>query len=98
VFAPTNDAFAAIASTVQDLTDIELTTVLTYHVLDQQVLAADIPFGTEINTVAGQTITINNSPLRIIDKTATPAPIAATDIRASNGVIHVVSKVLIPTL
>jgi transforming growth factor-beta-induced protein len=36
--------------------------------------------------------------LRITDKTATPAPITATDIRASNGVIHVVSKVLIPAL
>jgi transforming growth factor-beta-induced protein len=98
VFAPTNDAFSAIASTVASLTPTQLSTVLTYHVLGSQVLSTQIPFGTAVTTVSGQTLTINNSPLRITDKTATPAPITATDIRASNGVIHVVSKVLIPAL
>ncbi len=43
-----------------------------------------------------QTFIINNNPLAITDKTAAAAPITATDVRASNGVIHVVSKVLIP--
>jgi transforming growth factor-beta-induced protein len=98
VFAPTNDAFAAIASTVAGLSTPQLTTVLTYHVLGGQVLAAAIPFGTPVATVAGQTITFANNPLRITDTTATPAPIAATNVRASNGVIHVVGKVLIPAL
>jgi transforming growth factor-beta-induced protein len=99
VFAPTNDAFAAIAATVATLTPAQLGTVLTYHVLASQVLAADIPFGTPITTVEGQTITINaGTPPTITDTTATPAPIVATDVRASNGVIHVISKVLIPTL
>jgi uncharacterized surface protein with fasciclin (FAS1) repeats len=98
VFAPTNDAFAAIAATVAGLSNAQLTTVLTYHVLGSQVLSTAIPFGTPVNTVANQTITINQSPLGITDTTATPAPIVATDVRASNGVIHVVSKVLIPNL
>lgn len=99
VFAPTNDAFAAIASTVAGLTTPQLGTVLTYHVLGTQVLAADIPFGTPITTVAGQSITINaGPPPTITDTTATPAPLVATDVRASNGVIHVISKVLIPAL
>ena len=99
VFAPTNDAFAAIASTVAGLTPAQLTTVLTYHVLGSQVLAANIPFGTPVNTLAAQTITINaTTPPTITDKTATPAPIVATDVRASNGVIHVIGKVLLPTL
>ena len=99
VFAPTNQAFADIASTVATLTPTQLSTVLTYHVIGSQVLAAQIPFGTPVATLAGgQTITIQNTPLRVIDTTATPAPIAATDIRASNGVIHVVTKVLIPAL
>jgi transforming growth factor-beta-induced protein len=99
VFAPTNDAFAAIQSTVAGLSTAQLTTVLTYHVLGSQVLAADIPFGTPVATVAGQTITINaGTPPTITDTTATPAPIVATDVRASNGVIHVISKVLIPAL
>jgi transforming growth factor-beta-induced protein len=99
VFAPTNQAFADIASTVATLTPTQLSTVLTYHVIGSQVLAAQIPFGTPVATLAGgQTITIQNTPLRVIDTTATPAPSAATDIRASNGVIHVVTKVLIPAL
>jgi uncharacterized surface protein with fasciclin (FAS1) repeats len=99
VFAPTNDAFAAIQSTVASLTVPQLTKVLTYHVLPAQVLAADIPFGTPVATVEGETITINAAtPPTITDKTTTPAPIVATDVRASNGVIHVISKVLIPTL
>jgi uncharacterized surface protein with fasciclin (FAS1) repeats len=99
VFAPTNNAFALIAPTVAGLSIPELTTVLTYHVLGSQVLAADIPFGAAVPTLATpQTITINASPLTITDTTATPAPIIATDVRASNGVIHVISKVLIPLL
>ncbi len=99
VFAPTNDAFAAIQTTVAGLTTAQLTQVLTYHVLPGQVLAAAIPFGTPVATVEGQTITINaGTPPTISDKTATPAPIVATDVRASNGVIHVIGKVLIPTL
>ena len=99
VFAPTNDAFAAIQSTVAGLSTAQLTTVLTYHVLASQVLAADIPFGTPVATVEGETITINaGTPPTITDKTTTPAPIVATNVRASNGVIHVISKVLIPAL
>ncbi|MBX3624147.1 MAG: fasciclin domain-containing protein [Rhizobacter sp.] len=98
VFAPTNQAFADIASTVASLTPTQLSTVLTYHVLPSQVLASQVPFGTPVATVSGQSITVQNSPLRIVDTTATPAPIVATDVRASNGVIHVISKVLIPTL
>ncbi|MES2990942.1 MAG: fasciclin domain-containing protein [Pseudomonadota bacterium] len=99
VFAPTNDAFAAIQTTVAGLSTAQLTQVLTYHVLPAQVLAAAIPFGTPVATVEGQTITINpGTPPTISDKTATPAPIVATDVRASNGVIHVIGKVLIPTL
>ena len=99
VFAPTNDAFAAIASTVAGLTTDQLTKVLTYHVLPIQVLAADIPFGTPVTTVEGEAITINTgTPPTISDTTASPAGIVATDVRASNGVIHVINKVLIPTL
>jgi uncharacterized surface protein with fasciclin (FAS1) repeats len=99
VFAPTNTAFEAIASTVAGLSTEQLTTVLTYHVLGSQVLAADIPFGPAGPTLATQTLTINaGTPPTITDKTATPASIVATDVRASNGVIHVIGKVLIPTL
>ena len=102
VFAPTNDAFAAIASTVAGLTTPQLQTVLTYHVLGSQVLSSGIPFGTPVATVAGQNITINAGTAPVIatitDTTATPANIVAVDVRASNGVIHVINKVLLPTL
>jgi len=99
VFAPTNDAFAAIQSTVAGLTTAQLIKVLTYHVLPAQVLAANIPFGTPVATVEGETLTINSgTPPTITDKTSINASIVITDVRASNGVIHVINKVLIPTL
>jgi len=96
VFAPTNDAFAAAPS---GLTEDQLRTVLTYHAVPSRVLAADIPFGTPVPTVALQTITINEgTPPTITDTTSAAARITATDVRASNGVIHVIDKVLIPAL
>lgn len=102
VFAPTNTAFAAIASTVASLTPPQLSTVLTYHVLDSQVLSSGIPFGTPVATLSGQSITINAGTAPVIatitDTTTTRADIAAVDVRASNGVIHVISKVLLPNL
>jgi uncharacterized surface protein with fasciclin (FAS1) repeats len=102
VFAPTNDAFAAIASTVAGLTTQQLTTVLTYHVVGAQVLSSGIPFGTPVATLSGQNIAITAGPAptiaRITDSTTTPKSIVAVDVRASNGVIHVLSGVLIPNL
>jgi uncharacterized surface protein with fasciclin (FAS1) repeats len=99
VFAPTNAAFAAAPS---GLTTPQLTTVLTYHVLGSQVLSSAIPFGTPVATLAGQDITINAGTAPVIatitDTTAAPATITAVDVRASNGVIHVINKVLIPSL
>jgi transforming growth factor-beta-induced protein len=102
VFAPTNTAFA---SAPVNLSDAQLKSVLLYHVLSSQVLSSDIPFGTAVNTlnttnlnnatVPAQTITINNN-LTITDKQNSAAKITATDVRGSNGVIHVLDKVLIP--
>jgi len=101
VFAPTNAAFAAAPT---GLTTQQLATVLTYHVLDLNpaVLSSAIPFGTPVTTVAQQDITINAGTAPVIatitDTTSTPATITAVDVRASNGVIHVIDKVLIPSL
>ena len=100
VFAPTNDAFAAISSTVAGLTIPQLTTVLTYHVVGAQVLSSGIPFGTPVATLSGQSITINagSAPTiaTITDSTTAPKRIVAVDVRASNGVIHVIDTVLMP--
>ncbi len=102
VFVPTNDAFAAIAGTVAVLTGPQLSTVLTYHVLTSQVLSSGIPFGTPVATLSGQNITITAGPAptiaRITDSTTAPKSIVGVDVRASNGVIHVLSGVLIPNL
>jgi transforming growth factor-beta-induced protein len=102
VFAPTNDAFAAIAPTVAGLTTPQLTSVLTYHVIGAQVLSSGIPFGTPVASLSGQSITINAGTAPVIatitDTTTTAANIVAVDVRASNGVIHVINKVLLPSL
>lgn len=96
VFAPTDAAFAAAP---QNLSPAQLRTVLTYHVLPSQVLSTQIPFGTPVATVAGQNLVVNaGTPPTIRDTTAVPARITAVDVRASNGVIHVIDKVLIPSL
>ena len=101
VFAPTNAAFAALltelgVSKAALLADKALLTkVLTYHVVAGRVLKADVPVGTAIGTVQGDTLTINAS-LAIADQRARSANIVATDVLTSNGVIHVIDKVILP--
>jgi uncharacterized surface protein with fasciclin (FAS1) repeats len=101
VFAPTNAAFAALltelgVSKAALLADKALLTkVLTYHVVAGRVLKADVPVGTAIGTVQGDTFTINAS-LAITDQRARSAKIVATDVLTSNGVIHVIDKVILP--
>jgi uncharacterized surface protein with fasciclin (FAS1) repeats len=101
VFAPTNAAFAALLTelgvTKQALlaNTALLTSVLTYHVVPGRVLKADVPVNTAITTVQGQTFTINAS-LAITDSRGRQSSIVATDVFTSNGVIHVVDKVLLP--
>jgi uncharacterized surface protein with fasciclin (FAS1) repeats len=101
VFAPTDAAFAA-ALTELGLTKAQLLanvpllkTVLTYHVVPGRVLKADVPVGTPVATVQGETFTVN-AALAITDKRARVANIVATDVLASNGVIHVIDKVILP--
>ncbi len=104
VFAPTNDAFNALLTELgvtkaQLLADKALlTAVLRYHVLGAQVLRADVPLGRAITPLAGGIFKIDTVPggLQITDGRNRKANITATDIRASNGVIHVVDKVILP--
>jgi len=101
VLAPTNAAFAALlaelgVSKAALLADkAMLTKVLTYHVLPSRVLKAEVPVGKPITTVQGQSFTINAS-LQITDQNARVANLVGTDVFASNGVIHVVDRVLLP--
>jgi uncharacterized surface protein with fasciclin (FAS1) repeats len=101
VFAPTNDAFAALLaelgiSKAALLADIPLLTkVLTYHVLPGRVLRAQVPVGPAITTLQGETFTVD-STLAITDRRGRRAGITATDVFASNGVIHVLDRVILP--
>ena len=101
VFAPTNTAFANLLtelgiSKAALLADTALLTkVLTYHVVSGRVLKADVPLNTAITTVQGDTFTVNAS-LAITDQRGRSANITGTDVLTSNGVIHVIDKVILP--
>jgi len=90
VFAPTNDAFVALLANVPLLTK-----VLTYHVVSGRVLKADVPVGPAITTLQGETFTVD-ATLAITDRRGRKAGITGTDVLTSNGVIHVVDKVILP--
>ncbi|MEJ2130346.1 MAG: fasciclin domain-containing protein [Gammaproteobacteria bacterium] len=95
VFAPTDAAFARIPQETLDalLKDKQaLAKVLTYHVVAGEVRASEVVRLSSATTVEGSTLAIDTgSGVRIDD-----ANVVATDITASNGVIHVIDKVLIP--
>jgi uncharacterized surface protein with fasciclin (FAS1) repeats len=97
VFAPTDDAFAAIPKETLDalLADPsgDLTQILLYHVVPGKVMAADVTDGLEAATVQGAPVnfTIADGVVKINDAT-----IVTTDIEASNGVIHVIDAVIMP--
>ena len=101
VFAPTNAAFAALLTELgvskADLLANKplLTAVLTYHVLGARVLKADVVPGAQPNTVQGENFSIS-AALAITDKRARMANIVATDVLTSNGVIHVIDRVILP--
>ena len=97
VFAPTDEAFAAIPQETIDalLADPsgDLTQILLYHVLAGKVMAADVTDGLEATTVQGSPVnfTVADGNVQIND-----ANIVTTDIEASNGVIHVIDAVIMP--
>lgn len=101
VFAPTDAAFALLLTELgitkeQLLADRALLVkVLTYHVVPGRVLKAAVPVGAPITTVQGGTFSVNPA-LGITDQRARVANITATDVLASNGVIHVLDRVLLP--
>lgn len=98
VFAPTDDAFAKLpAGTVETLLKPEnkdqLVAILTYHVVPGKVMAADVVKLNETKTVNGAMLNVraDGNGVMIND-----AKVSATDIPASNGVIHVIDSVVLP--
>lgn len=94
VFAPTNDAFAAIQDVVDGLSIEELTEVLLYHVVDARALSGDLQDGQTITTLGGGELTVG-----ITEGVVTingSAVVTSADNDGTNGVIHVIDSVLIP--
>ncbi|MDR7328650.1 fasciclin domain-containing protein [Corynebacterium guangdongense] len=106
VFAPTDEAFAALPEGTLDtlLADPsgDLTEILTYHVIPDEVFAADVVEldGQTVDTVQGGSLTVNvdGENVSLTDEAGNTVNVIDTDIEASNGVIHVIDGVLMPTL
>jgi uncharacterized surface protein with fasciclin (FAS1) repeats len=102
VFAPTDDAFAALpeetlSALLKPKNQEQLASILAYHVVPAEVKAADVTAG-EVPTANGEpfTIAVDGDTVTITDGAGNEATVTATDIDASNGVIHVIDSVLLP--
>ena len=96
VFAPTDAAFAKVPTDTLNalLADkAALANVLTYHVVAGKVMAADVVKLTSAVTVQGQAVSIEVKDGKVY---VDGAQVVATDIKASNGVIHVIDAVILP--
>ncbi len=99
VFAPSDDAFQALPEGLLEALLLEenlevLTQILTYHVVADQVISSEVASATELATVNGDplTVTVGGESIQIDQSNIT-----SVDIDASNGVIHVIDNVLIPS-
>jgi PGF-CTERM protein len=96
VFAPTDEAFAKVPSAVMDTLMADktlLTSVLTYHVVPGEVMSSDLVNGMSVKTVEGSDVRITiDSAGVMVDN----ARVINADIKASNGVIHVIDAVILP--
>jgi uncharacterized surface protein with fasciclin (FAS1) repeats len=98
VFAPTDDAFTAsgvTSSVIGSLSADQLKAILLYHTLGAKVMAADVPAGpnAKVVTAGGDSVFVTKNSSGVF---VNGINVVAADIAASNGVIHTVSKVLLP--
>jgi uncharacterized surface protein with fasciclin (FAS1) repeats len=98
VFAPTNDAFAALPEGTLDSLLLpenkqQLTDILTYHVVEGKVMSSDLSDGQVIKTVNGGELTVS-----IVDDVVKigNATVTTVDVEGSNGVVHIIDTVLLP--
>lgn len=98
VFAPTDAAFKKLPKgTVENLLKPEnkkkLAAILTYHVVGKEILAKDIKTGsTHVKTLNGASLNVTKK----VGVSVNSAKVTTADVKASNGVIHVIDKVLLP--
>ncbi|MGL6260464.1 fasciclin domain-containing protein [Vibrio sp. WXL103] len=98
VFAPTDEAFAALPDGTLEMLLLpenkdKLVAILTYHVVPGKVMAADVMGIDEATTVQGQAITVTTEGDSVMVDNAT---VIAADVKAKNGVIHVIDAVILP--
>jgi len=98
VFAPTDEAFAALPKgTLEMLLKPEnkdkLIAVLTYHVVSGEVMSTDLSNGQKAKTVQGENVdvSIKGGAVKI-----SGAKVIAADVKAKNGVVHVIDRVILP--
>ncbi len=100
VFAPTDDAFSKLpAGTVEGLlkNKEKLTSILTYHVVPGKVMSTDVVKLKSAKTVQGQEVKIDAAKWHLHRNVkVSGANIIKTDIGCTNGVIHVIDKVILP--
>jgi len=97
VFAPTNEAFAAIQDTVDTLllpeNQEDLQNVLQYHVVPFEVTSADLSDGMEVTALNGDILVISITDGVVM---VNGAEVVIADVETSNGVVHVIDTVLVP--
>ena len=95
MFAPVDAAFEAIDSTIATLSTEQVRDVLLYHVLGQPVRSTEIATGSVDSLLAGQQLdlVVNNGAVSINES----ASVVTADVETSNGVIHVIDSVLVPS-
>lgn len=100
VFAPLNSAFTEIEDVVASLTPEQLNTVLTYHVVaGSNVQSSALSNGQSVSSLSGQEFTVNlENGASLTDQGGGQANIVIVDVQATNGIIHVLDKVIIPSL
>ncbi|WP_343486776.1 fasciclin domain-containing protein [Allomuricauda sp. d1] len=108
VFAPTNSAFNELLASLDGFDSLEdfdtpeekalLATILQYHVIGGAAAAStDLSEGQELTTVQGEKVTVSlEGGVFIDDATETDAEVVIPDVNASNGIVHVIDKVLLP--
>ena len=99
VFAPTDEAFAALPEGTLDELLMEensdqLSGILTYHVVPMEAMSGDLTDGQEIETVNGEMLTVSIDGDTVMINEAT---VVTPDVAASNGVIHAIDTVLMPS-
>src|SRR5690606_40054818 len=104
-FAPDNAAFLSLLdelglSSLNDVPQATLEETLKYHVVaGSNVLAGSLTDDMSVATFSGESVTVNiDGGASLIDANSRESNIIATDVQASNGVVHVIDKVLLPTL